>query len=273
LSADQVADHAAAGLTGFAGELTDVRLERYAALAAIPLAEVAAETGSVTMGHVDTTGRSPVDVMRTVETTEAGVLFDGRDGTLTLHNRSHRYLASPAVTLDAAEHEVEADLTPTMDATQLVNDVTGTNAEGTITARVVNITSRDEYGQVTSDIETAAESGDEPHALAGWLVSANAEPRTRVPTLTVTLPDRVGAIPDPDDLLALTIGDLIEVQNLPGQAEASTARYFVEGYTETIGTESYSITFNVSPEAPYTNVFVLDDADRGELDGGMVLGL
>ena len=53
--------------------------------------------------------------------------------------------------------------------------------------------------------------------------------------------------------------------------DSTTADYFIEGYTETIGPESYSITFNLSPAHPHLSVFVLDDPERGELDDAAVV--
>lgn len=71
-----------------------------------------------------------------------------------------------------------------------------------------------------------------------------------------------------ETLLGVTVGDVLAVINAPAQSDTTSPSYFVEGYTETIGPESYSITFNLSPTYPTLNTFVLDDADRGELDAG-----
>jgi hypothetical protein len=48
-------------------------------------------------------------------------------------------------------------------------------------------------------------------------------------------------------LLALELGDLITISNLPSQAPASTMTFFVEGIAETIGFESNLLTLNLSP--------------------------
>ena len=265
LSAARVADHAAAGLTGFAGEATDDRLARYALLAGIASTELSADAGTTTCAHVDSTDATAVDLMRQVETTEGGVLFDAADGTLTFHNRAHRYTATADLTLDMAAHRVGADFALKLDRTGLVNDATVATADGTVTGRSVNTTSRDYYGPATTSVQTLSTDDEEPQQAAWWIVATRAEPQSRVPTLTVDLLP-FDTYPSQNDVLALTIGDRIDVTNQPDQAAVTDASYFVEGYTETIGPESYDLTFNVSPGSPTLDTLLLDSATRGLLN-------
>ena len=94
--------------------------------------------------------------------------------------------------------------------------------------------------------------------------------RTRVPSLTVDVLAHQGLIPSAQTLLGLTVGDLLAVTNAPTQADTTDQSYFVEGYTESIGPESYEISFNLSPTYPTLNTFVLDSATRGLLDTGIL---
>jgi hypothetical protein len=259
----QIAFQSVWGLTGFAGDTTDARLERYADLAGIPSAEVDAETGQTTMAHVDTTGQQIVEMLRKVETTEGGVLYDERDGTLTLHNRAHRYVVSSSFTLNMAEQEVEADYTPKYDRTGLLNDVTATNVGSTVTARKSDTDSIDDYGLAAGTIETASDDPDQPLNLASWLVYKNATPRERVPSLTVDALAQVGKTPNCSAVLAATLGDKITVSNRPTQAAASSVDYFIEGWTYVIGPESFTVTWNLSPSSPEDQVLVIGDATRG----------
>lgn len=253
-----------AGSEGFDDESTDLRLQRYARWARIPTAEIDPDTGStVTMPHVDTTGQQVVEMLRLVETTEHGVLFDDRDGVLRLHNRGERYTATTGLTLSAASQQIQADYAPRLDRSALLNDVSVGNADETTQARVTDTDSSAEYGVFATSVETASSDPDEPLMLASWLVNAYAEPRVRVPSLSV---DLLNCGEDPDTVLALTIGSLLEVTGLPTQAGVSSRSYFVEGYTETIGLESYVLSYNVSPTHPDQSVMVLDDPDRGLLD-------
>lgn len=260
LSAAHVADIATAGRGAFAGETAGARLIRYAGWAGIDPSEVAA-AGATTLSAIDTTDSQIVDVMRAVETTEGGVLFDARDGVLTLLDRAVRYTGT-GFTLDMAAQTIGADFAPKLDRSALVNDATGTNTAGTITARVVDTASRDYYGPATASIEVATDDPDAPRQAAEWTVARYAEPKVRVPSLTVNLLDFTAA-PSQNDVLGATIGTLLTVTNQPGQAATATGAYFVEGCTEAIGPEAYTMTFNVSPAEPYNQVVIFDAPGRG----------
>jgi hypothetical protein len=263
LSGTRITAHTAAGSDGWSGETTDARFERYTTMAGIPTAEVAAEAGSTTVAHVDTTNGNIVDLLRMCETAEAGVLHDARDGTLTLHNRAHRYESTAVVTLDMAKQEVEADYRPVLDASALFNDITVT---GVTQAHLVSATSIEANGVATASITTISEDEDEPQNLAGWALWQFAEPRTRTPTLTVNALAQVGKTVDCADVMAVTLGDKVTVTNHPAQAGATTTSYFVEGWTEVYGPESLTITWNVSPTYAEDNILILDDATYGDFD-------
>lgn len=263
LSATQVLAHSTAGLTGFAGETTDARLRRYAAMAGIPAAEVNAEAGSTTVWHIDTTGKQIVELMRVMETTEGGVLFDGRDGTLTMHNRAHRYVLASSYALNMAEGEIEQGYTPKADRTGLLNDITVKNPDGSITAHRSDAASINDYGLVHTDIETASQDVNQPLALASWLLYKYKDPKERVPSLTVDALAQVGKTPNCAAILNTKVGDKITVSNRPNQAATSSVDYFVEGGTTVIGHESLRVTFNLSPSSPEDQVLIIGDATRG----------
>lgn len=265
ISDARIAAQSDSGVTGWAGETTDVRLERYAAMAGIPAAEVDAEAGSTTMAHVDTTGANVVDLLRVTEATEAGVLFDDRDGTLTLHSRGHRYGAVSVLTLDMARQEVESDYSPRLDASALVNDITAANTRG-VSAHVVDAASVEAYGVATASLSTASEDADEPLNLASWARYKYAEPRPRVPSLTVDALAQVDKNVTCARVMAVTVGDKVTVKNHPRQAALSSTDYFVEGYAETYGPERLTITWNLSPTLAEDQTFILDDPVRGDFD-------
>jgi hypothetical protein len=261
----------AAAVDGFAGDTTDERLLRILQWVGVFSTEVDAETGVETMTYQQTTGQSVVDALHDVESTEGGVLFDGADGNVKFHNRSHRYLAAAAATLDMAAQHVEADYAPRLDRSTLVNDVTVDNPTTGEAARAVDTASSDEYGIATGSATSVANSYTPLGEKAAWLIASYSEPRMRCPSLTVDVLAHQGLTPSAQTLLGITVGDLLALTNAPSQSDTTSPSYFVEGYSETIGPESYFITFNLSPTYPTLNTFVLDDADRGELDAGNLL--
>jgi hypothetical protein len=272
-SAARVAAIAGAGLSGHAGERTDQRLLRILGWAGVATSEITTETGAETMTYQQTSGQSAVDALRDVESTEGGVLFDGRDGLVTFHNRSRRYLATVAATFDAAAQHVGSDYAPKLDRTTLTNDATVENPTTGETARSVDMASVDEYGVATASAKSVASTYDPLQQKAAWLVYSYAEPRPRVPSLTVDVLAHQGLTPSAQTILGLDVGALVAVTNQPTQADATSAQYFVEGYTESIGPESYQITYNLSPSHPSLNTFVIGDSVRGALDSSYVLGL
>lgn len=270
LTPTQITAQSSAVLTGFSGDTTDERLVRILGWAGVASTEIDVETGSETMTYQETSGQSVTDALRDVESTEGGVLFDGTDGNVKFHSRSHRYLSTAAATLDMASQHVGSDYAPKLDRSTLVNDATVDNPTTGESARSVDTDSSDEYGIATASAKSVANSYDPLLQKANWLIASYAEPRNRVPSLTVDVLAHQGLTPSAQDLLALTVGDLLAVENAPTQADSTDTSYFVEGYTETIGPESYEITFNLSPTYPTSNVLILDSATRGLLDTGIL---
>lgn len=263
LSDAEIADLSAAMLDGFA-EDSGARVERVAAYAGIASTEVSADTDGHDVAHQATDGRTPLSVLRDAETTEGGVLFDGKDGALTFHARERRYTAASAFTLDMAAQEVGADYAPVYDRTSLQNDVTVSLADGTASVRYADQASIDAYGPAGGSVELASSSTTAPYERATWLVNTYADPKMRVPSLTVdllTLDAARQAL-----LLSADVGTRFTVSGQPVQMASSTGDYFIEGWTETIGPESYSFTLNVSDATPLVSTFILDDATRGVLD-------
>lgn len=279
----QVAAVATAGSTGFADETPAARIERYANYASILAAEVSAETGLTRdLAHIDTTGVTAIDMMRKVEATEGGVLFDGKDGTLVFHDRAHRYGAVSEFTISAALQQIGADITPTLDRSTLRNDITAALADGTVSVRVPDQDSIDEHGYARESLELHTTDPDAPYAAATWLVNSYKEPGVRIGSLEVDVGELLGSIfgvgtfgagifgADISVLLDADIGSRFTVVSMPSQAHQSSVDYFVEGYTETIGVGTYTFNYNVSP-AEVFQVFTLDDAILGQIDGPYLL--
>jgi len=278
LSAGRATAHAAAGLTGFVNETPAARLTRYASYAGIDPAEIDAETGASTLTHIDTTGITAIDAMRKVESTEGGVLFDGKDGTLVFHGRGHRYDAVSEFTVYASLGQVGEGVQPTVDRSALRNDVTAALADGTVTARVKDDSSIGDYGLGRDSVELHTADVDAPYARATWLTNSYKEPSVRIGSLEVDVMGMVGSLygsglygsgPYGANLpafLAADIGSRFTVADMPSQAAETDTDYFVEGYTETIGVGTWTATLNVSPARVF-EVFTLDDATLGQING------
>jgi hypothetical protein len=260
--------HRLAATTGFAGESSGDRIERYARLAGIPDVEVSAEPGLTTsMAHLEITGASPLSAMEEVAQTEDGVLFDAGDGTLTFHGRDHRFGATSTFTLDCEAGDVGEGLTPTLDDQGVTNDMTASRPSG-VTVRSINQPSIDEIGYYRDSIEVLTTSDAEVQDRADWQVNRFGFPRVSIPDVQVDLLSSGAALQA--DLLDAEIGTRFTIDNLPSQAPATTQDFFIEGITHTIGAEVFTISFNTSA-ADSANVWTLDSATLSQLDESTIL--
>jgi len=267
-SAARIAIHSLAGSTGFSGESSDLRIQRFARYAGVPTAELSTETGMTTavLNQV-TNDRTALDLMNDVTTTENGVLFDARDGTLTFHARSHRYNAASALTLGTKE--IQSSLEPKLDDEGLVNDVAVSRA-GSPVVRAVDTASITDYGTYQETLDLLTVSDNEAVDAANWKILRGATPLVRVPNATVDL--RRSTTAQATAILAREIGDRITLSSLPSQAPATSMDFFIEGYTEQITDTSYRLTFNLSPADPNT-VWQLDSSTYSVLGTTTRLGM
>ncbi len=100
--------------------------------------------------------------------------------------------------------------------------------------------------------------------MAWWKVSTYKQPRVRVPDLSFDyLPLNAATHAA---VMTADVGTLLTVANWPAQAAETDASFFIEGYTETIGIESYKFSLNVSPAELWQETWLLDDDPRGNID-------
>lgn len=255
ISDSRVNQHYLAGSTGFSGEASGARVRRLALYAGIPDAEIGVETGlSTSITNQDTTGRIPLELMQEVVATEGGVLYDGRDGLLYFHARSHRYNSPVSITLQGSD--LMASLSPRLDDQGMVNDVTAAR-DGGVSVRSVDTSSVDEYGTYREDLTLLTTSDNEVFDAASWKVYTASIPQVTVPTAEVELARFTAAFQG--SVLARDIGDRATLAALPSQAPASSMDFFIEGWTETIADGSHRFVFNLS-NANQSGVWQLDSS-------------
>lgn len=266
-TAAQVSAHAAAGLSGFAGEIGNSRFNRYLDWAAVPSTERAIDAASIVeMGHEDTNGKQVLELLRDLETAEQGVIFDSRDGRLRFQPRQTRYTKTPDITLSMTSQQVGDDYAPKLDRSNLINRVEASNPTGTVQVIYDDPNSQAEYGMAATSISTMANSSQEPFSLATWLVNSYSTPKMRAGSVTVDVALQSGGSPSGSACLGVDISSVIRITGLPSQLGGGSIDYFVEGYTENIGANTYTITYNLSPSSPRLMTLILDDASRGILN-------
>lgn len=259
LAAARVLAHAQSGLTGFAGERSDQRIARLARY--VGVTSTTLDTGSATaIAFTDTTGQAPLSLMQQVAATEQGVLFVARDGTLTFHSRARRYNVTAAMTLDASLEQVDLTTVPDTDEF-LVNDATVTRAGGGLAARVTSPASIAAYGRYRKDISTLASTDNDAADLAAWIVARSADPDPRLSGFVVDVLTQPALAAQ---LLALEISSMVQIVGLPAAAPWASTSVFVEGYTEQISVQGWTLTVTSSP-ASGAQVWQLGTAGLSEL--------
>jgi len=256
-----LADHHAAASTGFAGDRSDERIERIASWIDFPAALMNLDVGDTTIGHVDSTGKSPWSYMQDVADTEAGVLFIDTTGVLTLHNRTRGYDSAAAVDVSVSAEVIDPDVRLASGIAGVVNDITVSRSGGA-SVRVVDAASVSTYGVLGESISIIGDSDLDVLNRANWELAMRSTPVVKLPELTLdglTEPGTAAAV------RGLDIGSRVQITGMPSQAPSSAADLRVQGYTERIGAGGWTLTANTTPFLPIAPL-ILDDDPRGRTD-------
>ncbi|MFF9324047.1 LamG-like jellyroll fold domain-containing protein [Streptomyces sp. NPDC014776] len=255
--------HYAAGMTGYAGEDADVRIQRLAKYAGLSSVTIWGSTFDP-IASQGPGGSQVVARMREVEATESARLFAERDWYgLAFQSRDIRYNPDPAsetFTISYADLETR-NVSLADDDQKLINSLEASRPGGA-TQKVTAPASILAFGIYDPGALSILKTSDNSVLDAAyWRVSryANPQPELReVPIEAYTMPNYL-------DILDADISNYFSVTGLPAQAPASSMRVTVEGYAETIKERSHVIQFHTSATGTDT-VWVLDDPTYSVLD-------
>ena len=142
---------------------------------------------------------------------------------------------------------------------------------GGATQVVKDSTSQADYGRFDGgSFEVAPSTDDDAFQNGSWFVATHKNPRTRLASLPVDLLVE-GTTATAQAVLAATIGTKVQITGMPSQAPSSTFTGFIEGATERIGVDEWSIEFFTSPVTLEDSVWVLEDATYGAIDSTNVI--
>lgn len=127
-----------------------------------------------------------------------------------------------------------------------VNVATATQVDG-VTARSVNKSSRDEYGESTapSSPTLATLTSADPLNFTTHVTANYAAPRMRCPQLTLELLDRTDV--ECWLILAREVGDRIQITGAPATWPEGTTSLVIEGIQHTIGIDERQVVWNTAP--------------------------
>jgi len=200
----------------------------------------------------DTMGPQPVgtvlDLFRDCETTDGGLLWDGRGPGLSYTTKRYRESPAPVLTLDAAAGEVGLPFEPKHDDAYRVNRAIAKRRGG------ASAVFEDATGPLGSTIvgryedsrEFGVSSDTALPQYAGWMVGQGTAEGYRYPRLSLDLRAHPELL---DEWLAVIPGDRVDVLNLSTihpSAPTEAVSLVVEGYEQTIGPTTWTVIMNTS---------------------------
>mgnify|MGYP002351990650 CR=1 FL=1 len=239
------ADHLAQHLHGYRGLERQTAAERVATIAAyagVPAADLSIDPAATTPMRAARLARArPTALLRTAAATEGGRLFVSGAGQIRLRARTARFRQAVALQIPYAWLLRGLRL----QEERPINDVTASSTNGGSTRRT-DVASIQRYGVGAAPVTLDTAIDADPGNYADWMVAAYKTPRMRCPQLVIDL------LPLTDSqrasLLALEIGDRIELTGGPSTIPPDARHLIVEGFMpDEIGVETRRMTLNTSP--------------------------
>lgn len=211
------------------------------------------------IGPQPVAGKSLPEALQQVARTVGALSYAGLDGRMFLQLRDYRYNRAADLTVSGSAGYVDAGLDLPGDDALMANDVTASSENG-VTFRETDDASIAEYGLYPATISGLFRRAPAAQSAAQGRVSAGSSPRLRVPNLTFDLLCTPAAVVNA--VHALTIGQRVQVTNMPAQSPVATLDLFVEGWTETVSATSWRLSLNTSP-ADRSDYWIVNDPVRG----------
>jgi hypothetical protein len=257
------------GPGGYAGETARARLARLCAEERVGIVLPGGTDTSAAMGAQRPA--SLLDLLQECADADLGILGEDRMTiALAYTPRTALYNRAPTLALDyTVRGEIAPPLEPDDDDLGLANDVTvarvgGSSARATLDEGPLSTqappSGAGRYAPPAVALNVASD-GQLPD-LAAWLLHAGTWDEERITSLTVDLAAgpwlRTAAA-------AVDAGHVVTVAHPPPWLAYGTVSAMVQGYAETIGVYSWTITYSTTPAGPWT-VGVLDSTVLGRLD-------
>lgn len=277
ITSTRVAAHAAAALTGWAGDTTGTRVSRFLDAIGWPATLRDIQTGISTLGAASwSVGTSALSALQNWADTETGLFFISRDGKIVWKSRHSPLLDTEATTSQATFSDtgtIKYDIDEfelKRDDTLIRNPVTAQRANGVIVT-VSDAALIEKYGERSWTAPTTEDNSDATvRDRAVWLLRRFKERATRLRSMRIT-PRRDPSVLWPQ-VLGREIGDRITVSRKPLQLNASVSvDQIIEGVAHQFSPQSWRTTFVAAPVDPNVGSYlILDDASTGLLDTGLL---
>jgi hypothetical protein len=223
------------------------------------------ETGKATLqADVVDEGTNALEYLQTVEKSEPGSIFIGKDGYFNFQQRTQDISSTAVKTFaDNGTGISFNNLQVVYGSEQLYNRIVVTRLNGT--AQIAEDTdSQTQYGISTLDQDGLLLNSDTASAeLAAYLLSRYSEPEYRFEALEIELANLPTS--QQNDVLSLELTDVVRVKFTPNGLGSAIDQYAqITGITHRTNSVSHTVTIGLST-LDYAN-FILDDSVFGQLN-------
>ncbi|THA31796.1 hypothetical protein E6R18_15820 [Streptomyces sp. A1277] len=253
-------------LQGFPGEAAGARALRISAENGVPIALAGVAADSTPLGVQEP--QRYLEALDTIAAADLGLVLEQRDAlALVYRARTTLYNQAPVLELDFANGEISAPFDPIDDDKLTQNDVTVRRRGGASSVPAVREDgplSVDAIGRYDVAVDLSLAVDEQVTQQAWWRLHIGTFDGLRYTKITVSLANP-RAYAKVHDALAVDVGDLIRLQNLPPDQRPGDVDLLVIGYDEEVGATAWTITYTCVPGEPWS-VGVVDDAAPGRAD-------
>lgn len=258
-------------LLGFSGETAGARMLRLSAENGVPSSLAGVVDTSVALGVQEP--QRFLETLDTIAAADLGMVLEQRDARALVYRPRHTlYNQVPTLVLDFANGEISAPFKPLPDDKLTENDVTVRRKDGAswTAVRTDGPLSVDAIGRYDVAPEVSLATDGQTVQQAYWRMHVGTFDGLRYTKITVNLGNE-RAYAKVADALAVDVGDLIRLQNVPADQQPGDVDLIVTGYEEEVGATAWTITYTCVPGEPWT-VGIAGDPILGRADtAGCVL--
>lgn len=252
-------------LKAWTGETAGERITRLADEESLPILLAGTNELQQRMGPQ---GAVPLlELLAECEATDGGILYEDRESTdLRFRDRASLYNQDPALTIPYAQ--LAPPLTPVDDDQHIRNDVTRQRIGGS-SARVIvedgplSVLPPEQGGVGIYDEALALSMYDDtqPLQIAGWAAHLGTWDEARYPSVRLYLHKYPALV---EQVLALDVGDMIRITDLPDFLPPGPVDLIVQGYEEELDEFAWTVTLYCAPAGPW-RVLQLSSGERSRL--------
>ncbi|RSS51364.1 hypothetical protein [Streptomyces sp. WAC01280] len=263
---------------GFTGETATSRMSRLATEESRTVAlSVYTDPAKPSMALGSQRPEDLLTLLQDCADADGGILYESKtDASLTYRDRQTLYNQTPGLVLSyTAEGEIGPPLEPIDDDQKSRNDITVSRTAGS-SARAVQETGPmstaappNGIGVYDDSVTLNLADDNQPPQIAAWRLHLGTWDEARYPTVRLMLHAAPHLIPA---ALRLTVGDRIQITDLPPWLPPGPLDLIVQGWSQVIDQYTWDIVLNCTPAGPWT-IGVLDDKLLGRLGtDGSTLG-